>query len=95
MSSSNKEKNLFGEEKLIDDRIKKIDSLKCNVIDIGSGYGESTLEIAKSNPSKFVITCEKYIDGINKISENEQNTDFDTFTDFLDFTENNPFGDPE
>jgi hypothetical protein len=32
----------------------------------------------------------------NKISENEQNTDFSTFTDgFLDFTENNPFGDPE
>lgn len=32
----------------------------------------------------------------NKISENEQNTDFSTYTaDFLDFTENNPFGDPE
>ena len=31
----------------------------------------------------------------NKISENEQNTDFTTFSDFLDFSENNPFGDPE
>lgn len=32
----------------------------------------------------------------NKISNNEQNTDFSTFaSDFLDFTENNPFGDPE
>ncbi len=31
----------------------------------------------------------------NKISENEQNDDFSTLTDFLDFTENNPFGDPE
>lgn len=31
----------------------------------------------------------------NKISENEQNTDFQTIgADFLDFTENNPFGDP-
>lgn len=31
----------------------------------------------------------------NKISENEQNTDFGTFgDDFLDFTESNPFGDP-
>jgi len=30
----------------------------------------------------------------NKISENEQNTYFDTLTDFLDFTESNPFGDP-
>ncbi len=33
MSSSNKEKNLFGEQKLIDDRIKKIDSLKSLGID--------------------------------------------------------------
>ena len=31
----------------------------------------------------------------NKISQDEQNTDFSNFTDFLDFTENNPFGDPE
>lgn len=33
---------------------------------------------------------------LNKIAENEQNTDFSTIsTDFLDFTEENPFGDPE
>lgn len=33
---------------------------------------------------------------LNKISENEQNTDFSTVSaDFLDFTEDNPFGDPE
>lgn len=32
----------------------------------------------------------------NQISQNEQNTDFSTIsTDFLDFSENNPFGDPE
>jgi len=32
----------------------------------------------------------------NQISENEQNDVFSTFsTDFLDFTEDNPFGDPE
>lgn len=31
----------------------------------------------------------------NKISEIEQNTEFGTFTDgFLDFSESNPFGDP-
>ena len=31
----------------------------------------------------------------NKISENEQNTDFQTDAlNFLDFTETNPFGDP-
>jgi len=32
----------------------------------------------------------------NQISENEQNSDFSDFSDdFLDFSENNPFGDPE
>lgn len=32
----------------------------------------------------------------NKISQNEQNTDFSTISDdFLDFSEDNPFGDPE
>ena len=32
----------------------------------------------------------------NKISQNEQNDEFSTLSDdFLDFTENNPFGDPE
>ena len=32
----------------------------------------------------------------NRISSNEQNTDFGTIAgDFLDFTEDNPFGDPE
>ena len=31
----------------------------------------------------------------NKIAENEQNDDFETIADgFLDFTESNPFGDP-
>ena len=32
---------------------------------------------------------------LNKLAENEQNTDFGTFgDDFLDFSEGNPFGDP-
>lgn len=30
----------------------------------------------------------------NQLSSNEQNTYFDTLTDFLDFSESNPFGDP-
>lgn len=31
----------------------------------------------------------------NQLSTTEQNTYFDTLTDFLDFSESNPFGDPE
>ena len=44
------------------------------------------------NDSDFGVTA---LATDNKISQDEQNTDFSTLTDFLDFTENNPFGDPE
>ena len=50
-------------------KVKNIDTLKYNIIDIGSGYGESTLAISKTDSSKQVIACEKFIDGINKIAE--------------------------
>jgi tRNA (guanine-N7-)-methyltransferase len=51
-------------------KVKKIDPLKYNVIDIGAGYGESTLAISQTHSGKQVIACEKFIDGINKIAEN-------------------------
>ena len=50
-------------------KVKKIDPLKFNIIDIGAGYGESTLAISKNDLSNQVIACEKFIDGINKITE--------------------------
>ena len=50
-------------------KVKKIDPLKYNIIDIGAGYGESTLAISKTDNVKQVIACEKFIDGINKITE--------------------------
>ena len=50
-------------------KIKKIDPYKFNVIDIGSGYGESTIEFARKDKDKIIIACEKYIDGINNIAE--------------------------
>ena len=50
-------------------KVKKIDPLKFNIIDIGAGYGESTLAISKTDSNKQVIACEKFIDGINKIAE--------------------------
>ena len=50
-------------------KVKEIDPLKYNIIDIGAGYGESTLAISKTNSSKHIIACEKFIDGINKIAE--------------------------
>jgi tRNA (guanine-N7-)-methyltransferase len=50
-------------------QVRKVDKLKYNIIDIGAGYGESTLEIAKTNSGKQIIACEKFIDGVNKIAE--------------------------
>ena len=50
-------------------KLKKIDPLKYNIIDIGAGYGESTLAISIKDSEKQVIACEKFIDGINKIAE--------------------------
>ena len=50
-------------------KVKKIDPLKYNIIDIGAGFGESTLAISKTDSGRQVIACEKFIDGINKIAE--------------------------
>jgi len=50
-------------------KVNKIDPLKYNILDIGAGYGESTLAISKTDSCKQVIACEKFIDGINKIAE--------------------------
>ena len=50
-------------------KVKKIDPLNYNIIDIGAGYGESTLAISKNDSGKQIIACEKFIDGINKIAE--------------------------
>ena len=50
-------------------KIKKIDPYRYNIVDIGSGYGESTVEFAKQDSKKIVIASEKYIDGINKVAE--------------------------
>ena len=53
-------------------QVKNIDQNQYNLIDIGSGYGESVLEFAKKYKNKNIIACEKYIDGINNIAENSK-----------------------
>ena len=50
-------------------KVKEIDTLKYNIIDIGAGYGESTLAISQVDSCKQIIACEKFVDGINKIAE--------------------------
>jgi len=54
--------------------------------------GTTSLDLAGTLASATVSAVAKD----NQISQNEQNTDFSTIgADFLDFSENNPFGDPE
>ena len=50
---------------------KKIDKFKFQnfnekseyILDVGTGYGETSIFLAKQFPDKIVISCEKYIDG--------------------------------
>ena len=48
-------------------KLTNVDHKKYNILDIGSGFGESTIKIAKKDKKKIVICCEKYIDGLNNL----------------------------
>ena len=68
-----------------------------HLIHVGSTDGDYhnfiTTRTITVNDSDFTVSA---VTEDNKISENEQNDDFSDLSDgFLDFTENNPFGDPE
>jgi len=64
---NNKNNDSFLKIKLI-----SIDHNKYNILDIGSGFGESTIKIAKKDKKKIVICCEKYIDGLNNLFKKVQ-----------------------
>mgnify|MGYP001238552420 FL=1 len=63
----NKNNDSFLKIKLI-----KIDHTKYNILDIGAGFGESTIKLAKKDKNKIVICCEKYIDGLNSLFQKAQ-----------------------
>ena len=58
-------------------RLKTIDKKKDYIIDIGAGFGESTIKLAKANKDKFVVCCEKYIDGLNSLFNKSQSESLD------------------
>jgi hypothetical protein len=61
--------------------------------DDGNYHEFVTSQVVTVNDSDFTVLS---VAEENKISQNEQNDEFSTFSDdFLDFTETNPFGDPE
>lgn len=80
--SKGRKKNNKINDIVIKYKIKKIDPLKNNIIDIGAGYGESSLELAKHNIDKNIIVCEKYIDGINNIGKNIQSKSLNNISIF-------------
>ena len=43
------------------------------ILDIGTGYGETSIFLAKQFPDKVVISCEKYIDGNIILLKNIEN----------------------
>ena len=64
-----KKQNTYSFSKI---RLKTIDKKKNYIIDIGAGFGESTIKLAKANKDKLVICCEKYIDGLNSLFNKAQ-----------------------
>ena len=72
---------------------------KVHLIHVGADDGNyhtfvtGSLVIGATSGASGTVTA---VTEENQISNNEQNDDFSTLTvDFLDFTEDNPFGDPE
>ena len=61
---SNKKINLEDyKTKLNKFKIFKLDKKEDYILDIGTGYGETSIFLSKNYPEKIIIACEKYIDG--------------------------------
>ena len=50
-------------EKVDKFKFKNFNEKSVYILDIGTGYGETSIFLAKQFPDKVVISCEKYIDG--------------------------------
>ena len=55
------------------------------ILDIGTGYGETSVFLAKQFKDKIVITCEKYIDGNLILLKNIENKKAPKMADALTF----------
>ena len=61
---SKKKINLKDYYELVDKyKFQNFDDEKEYILDVGTGYGETSIFLAKQFPDKVIISCEKYIDG--------------------------------
>ncbi|MDC0058161.1 hypothetical protein OAJ21_03070 [Pelagibacteraceae bacterium] len=65
-------KNKNNNQSFLKIKLEEIDKKKYNILDIGSGFGESTIKLANDDIKKIVISCEKYIDGLNSLFNKAQ-----------------------
>ena len=54
-------------------KITKLDQNKSYLLDIGTGYGETSIFLANKYKKHTIISCEKYIDGNLNLIKNIQN----------------------
>ena len=67
---SKKKINLINYFKSIETyKFNKFDLKNDYILDIGTGYGETSIYLAKNNLSKKIITCDKYVNGNLKLLE--------------------------
>ena len=71
----NKKINIQNYKKLIDKyKLTNMSSKKNYILDIGTGYGETSIYLSNKYKKKSIISCEKYIDGnLNLINNIENN----------------------
>ncbi len=53
-------------------KLRELNKKNYNIIDIGAGFGESTITLAKRNRKNIIISCDKYIDGLNNLFKKTQ-----------------------
>ena len=71
---SNKKINILHYQKLVkENQILSLENSKDYILDIGTGYGETSIFLAKNFPNHIIVSCEKFIDGNLNLLKNINN----------------------
>jgi len=58
-------------------KISKLKKNICYILDIGSGYGETSIYLSNKYPESKILACEKYIDGNINLCKQIHNINID------------------